>query len=157
MNFSTSSYSDNLDGENLACAPRNVAEGLEFLCTAGIPILGVGNLLNGVWSCLLAGLKWRNNNAFTTTKQARNTPTVATAAPGGTKSTGTDHSKHEQQASKHHVELLLVAVGVAGALTGVTILLTGYGTMYPTTHIRSQVGDFVGTSCLQESGTEAKN
>jgi hypothetical protein len=141
MYNSSGDYSDELEGNGLACAPGNEAPGLEFLCTVGLPLLGVGNLVNGLGICYLANVKWRLQH-----KTKRMKPTVKTKEtmlPGDGR---LGRSQYQQQTSRSFAAKLLCSIGVSVLLTSLTFLLHGFATMYPRGHIRSQIGDVASES-----------
>jgi hypothetical protein len=134
MNITTVNYEDGIDGENLACAPGNVAEGLEAIC-ALMPWVGVGNLLNAVMLFFLAYWKWHYNRL--------DLPRRTLRIPGGAPAQSMNNGRTQQgiQPTSRFVEKVLLASGVTAFFAGTTFLTHSFGTKYPTTHIWGQIGD----------------
>jgi hypothetical protein len=141
MNNSSGDYSDQLEGNVLACAPGNEAPGLEILCTVGLPLVGVGHLVNGLGICFIASVKWRHQRKTTHMKPA--VKTKETMLPGDGR---LGRSQYQQQTSRSFVVKLMCSIGASALLTSMSFLLHGCATMYPREHIRSQIGDVASES-----------
>ena len=125
---------DQLDGDSLACKPGNVAEGLELVCNFGMPIVGSLQLLNGLSFIWLAYIRQRHRKLLA--RQTRN----GLAEPSARNS----RNVSPQNEGLNYVEHLLLSVGVSVVGLSLMFFVYGWGTMYPTTHIRGQIGDLVG-------------
>jgi hypothetical protein len=143
MNNSNGDYSDQLEGNGLACAPGNEAPGLEILCTVGLPLVGVVHLANGLGFCFLASVTWRHQHKTNTTKPA--VKSKETMLPGDGR---LGRSQYQRQASESFAVKMLCAIGVCALLSSPTLLLHGFATMYPREHIRSQIGDVTSESSI---------
>ena len=135
MNF-TRDYHDNLEGDFLACKPGSVAEGLEFVCTFGMPILGSAWLLIGGWLLYIVFIQRRDRKLLA--KQRRD----ASYMPNAQDSQSV-HAQSDATNMFSYIEKVLLSLGVASICASLMFLLYGVGTMYPTTHIRGQIGDVV--------------
>jgi hypothetical protein len=142
MNSTPGDYSDQLEGNNLACAPGNEADGLEFLCTVLFPTMGLGTIANGLAFGFQAFVRWRSIQL----KVAASTTAANTAGKSPPQRTNSNNSKYTQLARNYLAVKVLCAVGATSIFTGLSFLLHGFCTMFPTTHIRSQFGDFAGKS-----------
>ena len=141
MNF-TRDYNDNLEGDFLACNPGNVAEGLEFVCNFGMPIIGSALLLIGGWLLYLAFIQRRHRKLLA--KQIRD----ATYVPNAQDSQRV-HPQSDATDMFSYIEKVLLSLGVVSICVSLMFLLYGLGTMYPTTHIRGQIGDVAGKRDLK--------
>jgi hypothetical protein len=127
----TGDYNDHLDGDFLACKPGATAEGLEFLCTIGFPFVGSAMLLGGASFIYFAADKL-SRGVESIGQQARTT----TAEPSVESSRMAHAKKHF-----YHVIKLRAMNGLNAVLLGLISIVYGWGTMYPTSHLRGQVGD----------------
>ena len=144
MNYSRN-YNDELEGDFLACKPGNVAEGLEGICTLGMPIIGWGTLLNSFWFLYLAYIQRCHRKLLAKqtwdpacVPKVRNSPKV--------------YPQSDATDTFSYMEKLLLCLGVATASFSPMFLLHGAGTMYSTTHIRGQIGDVAGTKERNSNG-----
>ena len=137
MNFTTRVYNDGLEGNFFACKPGNVAEGLEFVCTVGLPIFGSAFLLIGGWLLYLAFIQRRHRKLRA--KQIRD----ATYVPNAQDAQRVYPQSYSTDMFSYIEKLIISAsaISVGGSLI---YFVNGFGTMYPTTHIRGQVGDISG-------------
>jgi hypothetical protein len=127
----TGDYNDHLDGDFLACKPGATADGLEFLCTIGFPAVGTALLLTGASFLYFAADKLSRG------VQSIDQQTRTTAAEPGVESSHTTHAKMHF----YHIVKLLATLGINAVLLGLISIVYGWGTIYPTTHVRGQVGD----------------
>jgi hypothetical protein len=131
MNY-TGEYYDQLDGDFLACKPGNVAEGLEFICTIGNPGVGSVYIVNAVW---VLGI------AFTTRRTRQH---VADQTRIGVDKTNAQTSRTTNSDKySSYAERVMLASGLNLFFIGLCFIVYGWGTMYPTTHIRGQIGDML--------------
>jgi hypothetical protein len=133
----TSDYYDPLDGDDgdhLACKPGNVAEGFEVVCNFGMPIVGSLQLLNGLSFILLVYIRRRNKKLLARqTRDGLEIPNVINSS-----------NTNPQIDALSYAEHLLLTCGVCVIGLSLMFFVYGWGTMYPTTHIRGQIGDLVG-------------
>jgi hypothetical protein len=126
---SSRDYNDDLDGEFLACSPGNNAVGLEFICTVGFPVIGLVMLLNGIWLLVLAfTIQGRHRASSPRTRNESNMKT--------------SRARHLSTQTKYATKVLL-ASGFNMLGCGLISIIYNFGTMYPTTHWRGQVGDIL--------------
>ena len=132
MNW-TVDYNDELDGPHLACKPGDAAEGFEDACSWGMSIIGSVAFLNGMYCFYLVHIKRRHWKLLTMYKRdaANDMPNVQSSPKLGVET----FSKMEK---------LLLSAGVMHVSLSLMFLVYGFGTMYPTTHIRGQIGDAIG-------------
>ena len=116
---------DELDGEELACRPGNITEGLEFVCNVAMPVMGYGLLASGMWFLLLLYMQRRNRMILARYNQSAAISTFS------------------------FVEKVTLCIGMSCLLNSGMIMANGFGTMYPTTHMRGHIGDMLGESLLK--------
>jgi hypothetical protein len=129
----TNDYNDGLDGDSLACKPGDAAAGLETFCTIGLPILGSVLVLNGAWFLYLSSIQRRRKRALQ--RQVSQIQDLSSVAV---------RKLHTDRAALQYLERLFLALGTAVFNYGLLYLVYGVGLVYPTTHIRGQIGDFLG-------------
>jgi hypothetical protein len=135
---STKDYQDGLDGENLACKPGNIAEGLEFVCNNGMPLLGSWYLLLGLHDLFLLYISRRNR--LLCAKRSQDATYVPTSPQNAPK----PHPESDTKGIFSPGEKFYLSGGVVGISTSLVFFVYGFGTMYPTTHIRGLIGDGMG-------------
>ena len=141
MNF-TRDYKDELEGDFLACKPGNVAEGLEVVCTLGIPIIGTAVLLNGLWLLQITYTERRHRKLLA--RQTRDAACLPDAR-NSLRNSGRVHLvESDAIATFSNKEKRLLVNGASAVGISLVRLVYGFGTMYPTTHIRGQIGDAIG-------------
>ena len=133
----TRDYNDELEGDFLACRPGHVAEGLEFVCTIGFPILGSTGLIFALWCPYTVYIQRRHRKLV-----ARQTEGVLEVPNARNSREG--HSQRDNTATFSNEEKLLLSGSVLIVATSLNRLVNGAGTMYPSTHIRGQIGDVAG-------------
>ena len=133
----TRDYNDELDGDYLACKPGNVAEGLTLFCNFGMPIIGVLMLLNGLFYIYLTYIHRRHRKLLA--RQTR----VVSYTPDARQSPRV-HPKSDATKVFSYIEKLLLCISALAISTSLQFIVNGFGTMYPTTYIRGQIGDVVG-------------
>ena len=142
----TRDYQDGLDGAYLACKPGDVADGLEVVCTFGMPILGSAAIGNGLWLLYLAYIHRRHRKLLA--KQIRDSVCVSNA-----RSLPKVYAQSDTTELFSYIEKLLLSSSVAHISFALMFFVNGVGTMYPTTHIRGQIGDAVGKNEWNLVGT----
>jgi hypothetical protein len=129
----TADYNDELDGNYLACKPGDVAEGLDDVCNFGMPIVGSAALLNGLYSFFLAYIKRCHRKLLARyTRDTAHDPSNDQNSP----KVGTE--------TFSYMEKLLLSNGICQVSISLSFFVYGVGTMYPTTHIKGQIGDAAG-------------
>jgi hypothetical protein len=137
MGNTTIDYNDMLEGDALACRPKLLAPGLEILCEYYMPMLGCFSITFGLsfFSLFVQLRRFRNSVA----RHLGETRAVLFAPrPGGRQRGG------EMATILSHSEKMILTLGAVSVTYGLHFVVNGWGTMYPTQHIRGQICDFIG-------------
>jgi hypothetical protein len=135
-NFSIDDYNDHLEGNHLACRPGHEAPGLEFLCVYGIPLVGTSCMLVA-YSCFVLGFKQRRRRKRVA---ATTRPSIAV---GNSKSSRKLGRQAKMTAKLTALEKMIFNLGFMCTFYAVAYVMYGNGTMYPSTDVRSLLGDFI--------------
>jgi hypothetical protein len=136
-NFSIDDYNDHLEGDHLACRPGHEAPGLEFLCVYGIPMAATSCLLVA-YSCFLLGFQQRRRRKRVA---AASRPSMVVE---NSKSSNRMNRQSDLNAKLTAMEKMVFNLGFMCTFYAVAYIMYGNGTMYPSTDIRSQLGDIIG-------------
>ena len=137
MNLTTRDYDDELDGDYLACKPGDEAEGLEGICRFGMPLVGFAALGNGLYAFYLIYIIRRHRKLLT--RQKRYAASFSNA-----RNSRKVHPQSDAKEMFSYTDKLLISTGVGKVGLWLVVFVYGFGTMYPTTHIRGQIGDVAG-------------
>jgi hypothetical protein len=129
----TVDYNDMLEGDALACRPGNVAPGLEYLCEYFHPLLGMLACVTGLSYVSFISKNRRHNKLVA--RQRGDTTTFRSARERG---------EVQRRGILAQSDKVALALGTACVSYGLAFIVNGWGTMYPTQHIRGKIGDFVG-------------
>jgi hypothetical protein len=136
MNFTDAGdYFDDLDGNYLACAPGNVANGLAFVCLYAMPTLGILLVFNGLFGLYLTGANVCHQKQIIRQKydDLRRVPSAEKSA--------LEQAIKNSRSNATFKRNVLLHRGISTLAAGLTFFLHGFGTSYPTSHIRGQMGD----------------
>jgi hypothetical protein len=118
----TRDYEDQLDGGFLACHPLSMPEELAIVCNILMPTIGWMLNVTGLFQFYLAAAYHSNRMRI---RRMASTPST------------------QANVRVSHMERVLLSAGATTIFVGAGFLVYGFGTVYPTSHIRGQIGDAV--------------
>jgi hypothetical protein len=132
-------YNDDLMGDFLACMPGHVADDLELLCMVGMPMLGWLYFVNGLgffYHCLVQRSMMKPQVKVT---QVAPSSSFVERLPG---------RPIRVCRTFDYRQKLLISLSVGHFGVSLMFVVHAFGTSYPSTHIRGQIGDFTGKSLV---------
>jgi hypothetical protein len=140
----TPDYNDDLDGDSLACKPGHAAVGIEAFCVIGLPSIGWLLVANGISFLYIGIIQHRRKNEI-----------HRSVLPSLDQVPNAKRKLERERAALRYRAKLFCALGTSVLAYGLFILVHGFGTVYPTTHIRGQIGDAIGKFAEEDDKSDS--